>query len=82
LNFEPSFKHLGQNVPATYLIILCHSSFLQLSFELRSAIRESWKSEARDLPATVLFVLGTTTNNTLQQMLNSEHQKHGDILQV
>ncbi|RUS92202.1 hypothetical protein EGW08_000055 [Elysia chlorotica] len=52
------------------------------SFDLRQTIRETWGQFATDGNKTVmLFFLGSSTNDTIQQKVTEESQKHGDIVQ-
>jgi hypothetical protein len=46
------------------------------------AIRESWASEAQNLPVTVIFIFGNPGDAKMQKELENEADMYGDILQV
>jgi len=57
LSLNETVSALGQVHPKTHILIVCQSSFHSQGFELRKAIRESWATDAKDLPITVVFIL-------------------------
>ena len=79
--FNETVDALGQVRPKTYVLIVCQSSFGEEGFQLRQAIRQSWASETKILPATVVFLLGDPRNSTQQAELEEESKTFGDILQ-
>jgi beta-1,3-galactosyltransferase 1 len=81
LSFNETVSALGQVRPKTYVLIVCQSSFGEAGYELRQAIRQSWASESKILPATVIFLLGDPRNSTRQAELQNESDEFGDILQ-
>lgn len=50
-------------------------------FDAREAIRKTWGQFAVERGALLLFLLGATTNQSLQDVVVKEEQMYGDILQ-
>ena len=59
LSINENVSALGQDHPKTHVLIVCQSSFTSQGFELRKAIRESWATDAKNLPVSVIFILVT-----------------------
>lgn len=63
LSTNETVSALGQVQTKTHVLIVCQSSFLTQGFELRQAIRESWATDAKNLPVSVIFILVTILQN-------------------
>ena len=70
---------MGVPRPKTHIVIVCTSS--AGAFQRRDSVRQTWYTFARDLPVTVIFLVGVTENRTVQTQLENESKLHSDILQ-
>ena len=76
-------KCIEEDYPELRLVYLVKSAMH--NFEQRKAIRSSWGFERRfsDVPVRTVFLLGTNPHDEdLQQRINDEHAKFGDIVQA
>lgn len=77
-----SFKFIKNVDPMTCnnqtFLIFIHSA--PENVEKRTAIRDTWGANT-NLSIKVLFMLGFTSNQAVQQVLNEEQEKYNDIVQ-
>jgi Galactosyltransferase len=61
------------------LVIHVHSA--PDNFHKRTVIRETWGSQRQDTRALLLFLVGTVNSTNLQEKLEVESKKNGDVVQ-
>ena len=49
---------------------------------MRQSIRNSWANPFYFNKTKIVFILGNSANESLNQMIRDESEKHGDIVQV
>lgn len=70
-----------RDAPDLFMVIFVHSA--PANFEKRRAIRETWGRESNlvDSEVRLVFLVGTVSNDSLQESLEVENREHSDLVQ-